>query len=317
MPQYAAALRTYSILDGDLDRTKRNNSGSQHQSRADRLRSCRQNAWFTRHNVTGEVRVAASACSLRWCPVCGNARRNYMTHSIADWLAEADHPKMITLTLKHTRAPLDHQITHLYNFFRNLRRRRDFKTAVHGGIWFFQIKKSKTDGLWHPHIHALVTGLYLARRRLSRMWCEVTYGSVVSEIRAVCNPKSAANDAARYATSPGNLIDVPPDDAIALVEALHRRRICGTWGSGRGISLRPKMTDPKGTWQPIGSWSVVFSLYDSNADARAIVLSWKTGVTLPEGISCNRIDEAIKNLGDPGWADYDFESVYDHERPPP
>lgn len=305
-PQYAAALRIYSILDNGPE-----------NGRAARLRSCRQNAWFARNIDTGEVRVAASACSLRWCPVCSNARRNYVTHSVAEWIEQSDHPKLITLTLKHTTAPLEHQIEHLYAFFRELRRRKEFKKAITGGIWFFQIKKSSNDGLWHPHIHAVVTGLYLARRRLSRMWCQVTYGSVVSEIRAVHDPEKVANDVARYATSPGSLVELPPDDAIEMVEALHGRRICGTWGTGRGISLRPKLGDDAGKWKSVGSWSAVMAEYETNADARAIVFSWKTGIELPEGISCQHLDQAIENLGDPGWADYDFESAFDHERKPP
>ncbi|GAI09039.1 unnamed protein product, partial [marine sediment metagenome] len=250
-------------------------------------------------------------------PICANARRNYLTHSVAEWIESADHPKLVTLTLKHTSAPLDHQIQHLYAFFRELRRRRDFKKAITGGIWFFQIKKSKNDGLWHPHIHAIVTGLYLPRRRLSRMWSEVTYGSFVSEIRSVQDPRKVANDVARYATSPGTLVDLPPDDAIEMVESLHGRRICGTWGTARGISMRPKLDTESGKWKSVGSWSTVMGMYESSADARAIVFSWKTGIELPDGISCNKIDQAIESLGENAWADYNFESVFDHERSPP
>ncbi len=305
-PQYAAALRLYSILDGGPE-----------NGRARRLSDCRQNAWFTRHVESGEVRVASSACHLRWCPVCCNARRNYVTHSVAEWLTEADHPKLITLTLRHTSAPLEHQISHLYDFFRELRRRKEFKAAVKGGVWFFQIKKSEKDGMWHPHIHALVTGLYLPRRRLSHMWCEVTYGSMVTEIRSIHDPAKVANDVARYATSPGSLVSLPPDDAIEMVEALHGRRICGTWGSGKGISLRPKHECEKGKWKSVGSWSVVMGLYNTSADARAIVLSWKTAIPLPAEITCNKIDEAIDKMLTGGWDEYDFESVYDHERSPP
>jgi len=304
--QYAAALRIYSILDGGPD-----------SGRAARLSGCRTSAWFTRHVDTGEVRVASSSCGLRWCPVCSNARRNYITHSVSDWIVKADHPKLITLTLKHTHAPLEHQVTHLYNFFRELRRRKDFRKAVTGGVWFFQIKKSRTDGMWHPHIHTVVAGKYLPHRRLSRLWSQVTYGSFVTDIRPVHDPQKVANDVARYATCPGDLAGLPPDDAIEMVQALHGRRICGTWGSGRSMSLRPKPIEEKGKWKSLGSWQTVMELYDTDADARAIVLSWKTGRTLPEGITCSHIDKALDNLMDPAWADYDFDSIYDNERSPP
>lgn len=300
-PAYHAAMRAYTVIDGspDLDRPKR-------------LRECRQFAWFTRHVDTGEVRVAASSCSLRWCPVCQNARRNYVTASIADWLVDSDHPKFLTLTLKHTTAPLEHQVEHLYKFFQVLRRRREFLEAVSGGIWFFQVKKSKADGLWHPHLHAVITGKYFAQRRLSRIWSEITCGSTHVDIRSIYDPKGASNDVARYATSPGSLVGLPPDDAIELVNAMHGRRICGTWGTARGISLRPKPCEDKDKWKSLGCWSTVFGMYESSEAARAIVQSWKNRQPLPEGITCLDIDIAMANLQDESWADYDFESVYDH-----
>lgn len=305
-PGYAAALRVYSIIDGSPD-----------HGRARRLSACRQNAWFTRHEDTGEVRVAASACSLRWCPVCSNARRNFVTHSIAEWLVDSDHPKFLTLTLKHTNAPLEHQIDNLYGFFRELRRRKEFRQAVSGGIWFFQIKRSKNDELWHPHLHCLITGKYFAQRRLSRIWCQITYGSTHVDIRSVTDPKGAANDVARYATSPGSLVNLAPDDAVEMVTALHGRRICGTWGSARGVRLRPGRDPNPGKWKSLGNWTTVMGMYESSENARAIVLSWKTNTPLPSGITCIDIDRAINRLQDPSWADYDFESIYDHERSPP
>ena len=305
-PAYAAAMRAYSCIDGT----------SEH-ARPKRLAECRQSAWFARHQTTGEVRVASSACSLRWCPVCQNLRRNFMTHSIAEWIGEADHPKFLTLTLKHTRAPLAHQIEHLYKFFMLLRRRKEFNHAVRGGIWFFQVKKSKTDGLWHPHLHAVITGKYFAQRRLSRIWCQITLGSTHVDIRPIYDPRGAASDIARYATSPGSLVGLPPDDAVELVEALHRKRITGTWGTGRGIVLRPKPEENKGIWKNIGSWSTVLRLYDTDGNARAIVDSWKNKTLLEEGITCAPVDKFLD--GDPTleWGDYDFDEVYSKERDPP
>lgn len=304
--EYAAAFRIYSVLDGGPE-----------NGRAARLAGCRTNAWFARNSESGEVRVAASSCSLRWCPVCSNARRNFVTHEIAEWLVTADHPKLITLTLRHTDDPLSCQITKLYDCFRELRRRKDFKKAVTGGVWFFQVKKSKTDGLWHPHLHALVTGKFLPRRRLSRLWLQVTTTSEVIDIRSIYEPRAVANDVARYATSPGSLVNLPPDDGIEMVESLRGRRICGTWGTARGIRMRPKLEKDGSKWESLGSWGTVMGTYETDPNARAIILSWKTGTNLPEGITCRNIDQLIANLCDPAWAEYDFESVYDHERSPP
>lgn len=304
--KFAAAMVIYKVMDA-----------SDVSFRANRLDDCRQISWFTRHIQTGEVRVASSCCSLRWCPVCSNVRRNYVTHSVSDWLSKQEYPKLMTLTLLHTKDSLNSQIDKLYKCFRELRRRKEFAAAVTGGVWFFQIKKSKTDGCWHPHIHAVITGDFFPRRRLSRIWYEITNGSMVTEIRAIKDPVGAANEVARYATCPGDLSALSPDDGLEMVDALHSRRICGTWGTGRKISLRPKSTIVKEDWENIGSWKSVFSQIETDQDAKAIVHAWKTGQTLVEGISCATTDHLLELMKDPHWIDYDYESVFDHERSPP
>lgn len=304
--RFAAALTVYTLMDS-----------SDTAFRATRLEDCRQISWFTRHLKTGEVRVATSSCSLRWCPVCSNVRRNYLSRSVSEWLSEAPYPKLMTLTLKHTDEDIDFQINHLYKSFRELRRRAEFKKAVSGGVWFFQIKKSKSDGYWHPHIHAVITGDFFPRRRLSRIWYEITSGSVVTEIRAVKDPQGVAREVARYATSPGDLSALSPDDGLDLVIALHGRRICGTWGIGRGISLRPQTTIDKTEWENIGSWKVVMGTLDTCQEAKAIVHAWKTGSILGKGISLSTADYNLARMKDPNWTSYDFESIYDHEGNPP
>ncbi len=304
--RYAAAMVIYTLMDS-------------HDTafRAIRLRDCRSISWFTRHITTGEVRVATSSCSLRWCPVCSNVRRNYVARSVSEWIQGCPYPKLMTLTLMHTDAPLHFQIEQLYKFFRELRRRKEFKAAVTGGVWFFQIKKSKTDRCWHPHIHAIVTGEFLPRRRLSKIWCEITSGSMVTEIRAVKDPQGAASEVARYATCPGNLAELSPDDGLEMVDALHGLRICGTWGKGRGISLRPKPSIVKEEWTNIGSWQVVMGTQDTDHSAKAILHAWQTGCELSAGITCSRTDEMLERLKNKYQTVYDFESIYEHEREPP
>lgn len=305
-PAYAAAFRVYSLLDGT----------SEH-ARPKRLSECRSNAWFSRHVETGEVRIAANACSLRWCPVCSNFRRNFISHSVSEWLHSADHPKFITLTLKHSRAPVDHQISSLYNFFKELRRRKQFRVTVSGGIWFFQVKRSKTDGMWHPHIHCLVAGRFLAKRHLQKMWLSITKNSFVADIRSVRDPDQASQEVSRYATAPATLFGLPLDDALELVRAMHGRRICGTWGTGRGIKLRPPPCEDPKSWKNLGGWSTVMSLSSTDESAKAILKAYHTRTPLQEGITCAHVDEWINNMTDQAWADYNFEDVYAQERSPP
>ncbi len=304
--KFLAAETTYERLDRAKD-----------HSRAEDLRWCRSRAWFCRHTETGEVRVASNSCRLRWCPVCAQSRVNYITHEVSEWTAAQAHPKFITLTLKHTEAPLDHQVKHLYLYFQKLRRRKDFKRCVTGGIWFFQIKKSESDNLWHPHLHCLVTGLYLPRRRLSKMWQDVTYGSMVTDIRPVHDPQKAANDVARYSSSPGTLSSLDLPDACELVDAMQGRRICGTWGTGRAVSLRPARQTDKSKWTNIGNWFAILENHETSPNCRAILSAWRNKTPLPEGISYTMNDYLDRELGLSFWENLDLDEIYKPERNPP
>lgn len=292
--QYDAAARIYSYLD-DL------NDSSKHFS----LDNCRSKAWFLRNIESGDVRVAANACRLRWCPVCTDSRRNYISHSVVDWVEKQSHPKFLTLTIMHSNAPLDHQINYLYNYFRLLRKRKDFRACVPGGLWFFQIKKSKGSGQWHPHLHCLITGLYIPHSRLVRMWKDITGNSTVVDIRPIRNPAKACNDAARYAACPGSLAGLSFDDALELVECMHGRRICGTWGTARKVSLRPPTSVDSSEWESVGEWFSVMSQKDSNSSARDILDAWRENHPLEAGIKvCHK---------GPEFADYDLDNLRDYE----
>ncbi|GAI69077.1 unnamed protein product, partial [marine sediment metagenome] len=174
-------------------------------SRLDRLEECRAYAWFAIHETTGIVRVLSSACHLRWCPLCAEARARFLAHSVRAWYKSARAPKLLTLTLRHSDTPLQSQIDFLYECFRKLRRSKYISSRVRGGIWFFQIKWSKKTAAWHPHIHALIDADFIPQAQIKARWAKFTKGSDVVDIRACWSPDSAANHVGRYATRPGTL----------------------------------------------------------------------------------------------------------------
>lgn len=287
--ELAAVREVYEQLDGQ------NPNGKQHQ-----LDRCRTNAWFARNKESGEVKVFSSACHLRWCPMCAEAKQAYVTKSTSEWLKDVGYPKLLTLTILHTDLPLEEQINNLYDYFKRLRKRKAFSSKVTGGFWFFQIKISKTDGLWHPHLHCLVSGLLIAHSTIKRLWKEISYTSEIVDIRSITDKDNAARHVARYAARPSELINLSVDHRLELVEAMHGRRLVGTWGDARGVSLKPPKCDDKSEWESVGSWSIIRELLNTDESARKIFNAWKNATPLEADISCRYIEKFI----DEEYADY-------------
>lgn len=213
------------------------------------FRSCRTGAWFMRHKTTGEIRVASGRCRLRWCPLCNRTDRFVITHNVKDYLRTIDNPKFLTLTMKHSDDPLSLQIDRLYDAFKKLRRHTFWKKRVKGGVWFFQVKRSKKSGGWHPHLHCLLHSDYLGQKHLSGVWEAITTDSKIVDIRPIKNQKKTIDYVARYAASPCDLTNFDETDQDEIFDALHGRRLAGTFGTAKKIKLRAAVTDDQDDWE--------------------------------------------------------------------
>ena len=285
---YSRIQAAYRLLDEE-DTTRRE----------EQLLNCQTFAWFFRHKETGEVKVIGRKCGLRWCPVCQQSRQARITHEVSNWLKMFKHPKILTLTLLHSTDTLNEQIKRLYDCFRKLRSRKFFKSKVTGGVWFFQIKKSKTDGLWHPHLHCLITGMFVPRDKLSKLWLEITGDSPVCDIRAVKDPDTAVRHVARYAASPADLSNLSQIEIAEIIQSMHGRRIFGTWGKARSISFKNPKSSESESWVQIGSWSAVFDMRDVDPDAKLIFNCWTHSQPLPASVTMRRIDQLLSVEGAP------------------
>lgn len=262
-------------------------------SRRELLDDCRQIAWFVRNSETGKVRVSANHCHLRWCPLCANAKKSYIAHNLQNWLNYADHPKMLTLTMLHSDAPLEHQVKHLYDSFRSLRRTKLFRATVTGGVWFFQIKFNESSNQWHPHIHALITGRYLPQGKLSRLWLKITHTSTIVDIRSVHDIEKASFELSRYCARPSNVREIPKVCRTELFSAMHGRRLCGTWGTGRALSLSQPRERDTGKWVRLCRWSTLRENLDTDPDAQAILKAWQTNEVLSPDITLIEQDDFL------------------------
>ncbi len=243
MDAYMRALEIYADVDGSF--------GGKFSSR---LQNCRRNAWFFKNKHTNHLRVVSSRCKLRWCPICRDVCRMIVTSAVEGWLRHQLYAKMLTLTMLHSDLPLREQIKLLYAAFRKLVRRVYFKRNVTGGVWFFQLKLNPKTLLWHPHIHCLLSGNFLSHSILKDLWHKITGDSYIVDIRPVKDIESAATEVARYATSPADVTAMSLDHALDVFYATKGRRICGTWGSARGLALRPTPQADADDWVKVADF---------------------------------------------------------------
>lgn len=245
------------------------------------LASCRSWATFHAHKSTRQVRVMSSRCNLRWCPLCIRTKRYIITGSVANWIKSVQRPKFITFTLAHSTAPLKQQIDHLYKAFILLRRRPLFRKAICGGIWFFQLTRSENGGTYHPHLHCVCDGLYIDKFKLSAEWQHCSKSSKIIDIKAVKDPIKVAKYVARYATAPCRLLDFSDAEQTEIFDALNGRRICGTWGTGKDMRLKPAKPEDAGDWIKLGSFWDIVGLADRRPDFALVFRCWKTNTPLP------------------------------------
>ena len=266
-----AVQESYRAIDNDI--------GSNY---FDKQLACRSRAYFHRHKETGDIKVISNCCRLRWCPFCAEGRKFRIQETVKDWLPDMQRPKFLTLTLKHTTAPLSHQIKHLYESFQKFRKLKFVRDNTSGGVWFFQIKISESDGLWHPHLHCLIDAVYMSRKYLAQLWEDVTGNSMVIDIRGVVDGQRVADYVARYAAKPGMLSDMSVEESVEMVQALHGRRLVGTWGSARHLSFRTVKQEDANSWQRIADFQIVTARYRSDKNARLIFNAWKKNEPLAE-----------------------------------
>ncbi len=313
---YTRALEIYAHLDGSFT-----------GKFSLRLQACRKFAWFVQSSITKKLRVQSSRCKLRWCPICRDVSRMIVTKAVNEWLEAQKYPKMITLTLKHNDDELIVQINHLYKSFQNLRKRAYFQRLISGGVWFFQLKFNQKSQQWHPHIHCLVAGKFLPHARLKALWFKITGDSNVVDIRPVKDVESCSNEVARYATSPADITAVDFDRALTIFYATKHRRICGSWGSARSVTLKPTPLEDTGEWSKVADFYFINCKKKFDPQVLAFWQCFKRGVpyegpqlqkltevfqedflaydsTCEEQLTVNRFMALVTKGRDHGWKDF-------------
>lgn len=283
--EYDATHQAYQVID-DL-------TGTDHVVK---LKFCKTRAFFSVNLDDRSVRVASNNCRLRWCPICSRGLSVMREAAVEDWISDQPFVRFLTLTVLHTDDDLSAQIARLYAWFRKLRMTSFFKYYCSGGIWFFQIKRSHITQEWHPHLHCLITGLRIPHDELCDKWLDITGSSKIVDIRGIQDKNEVSKYVARYSSRPASLCQYTEIDRNEIINALHGKRLCGTWGTGRSCSLSRAVSLDTDRWRNVGKWSTVIKYSELHCFAKLIYKCWVTNRPLPEGIDLSVLDKVPPEL---------------------
>jgi len=248
------------------------------------LESCRTYASLRRDALSGDVKVFGDSCRERWCPMCAGQKAAYAKDQTEIYVKSLTAPRFLTFTLRNNESDLKTQVSFLQQSFARIRSRAYWKKNVKGGIWFLQVKRGKNSGCWHPHLHILLDGNYMEAGRLSALWELVTYGSPIIDIRRIHNAESAASYVARYTARPAALAEMPLADRIEVIEALFRKRLSGTFGNGKTVTLTPPKIESDADWNYIGNFDDITKRAETEKAAKAILIAFNTYQPLSEKV---------------------------------
>lgn len=207
-----------------------------HSKRAHRMGWC---GFTGRVFVSGDggASVYPARCRDRLCPTCSAHRSRELRRRTELALARADSVRFVTLTLKHSEAPLAESIRRIRDAFSKLRRGGFWKQRVTGGLYGLEVKLNPTTHQWHVHLHCLVDGQYIDQRALSHCWENATGDSPIVDVRSVHSRKQAVKYIASYVTKGSDIAGWVQPKIREFADAMKGQRLLQTFGSLHGIPL--------------------------------------------------------------------------------
>jgi hypothetical protein len=215
-----------------------------------RFAFCGSQLWVQHNGTAGKggadatkARTICNCCRHRLCAACARSAGWIVKENIKKRVGLRTH-RFLTFTLRHNRTSLRDQIDRLYRCFSVLRRRKDISEALAGGVAILEVKVSGRDGLWHPHLHVLAEGRWIAQKDLSAAWYAVTGDSFRVDIRQIEDADRGALYVSKYVTKPvDDSVYCHPDKLDEFIIALQGRKTLATFGTWRGTNLRDKPQD--------------------------------------------------------------------------
>lgn len=206
------------------------------QGRLNRFNECGSHAWLLK-NAKGDLKVAASHCHDRFCLPCVTAHRHRVARNLA---ARVPHCRLrlMTLTLKGRHEPLRQSIARLITCWKTLRRQRYFAQRILGGIQMLEITRNDSTGLWHPHLHIVYQGDFIAHAKLAKEWRAVTGDSFIVDVRQLKTTQNAIAYVCKYAGKAiANNIWDNTDALHECIRTIKSVRSFQTFGTWRALAL--------------------------------------------------------------------------------
>lgn len=235
--------------------------------------SCGTGAWVLQDpEEPSTYKVAGNDCHDRWCLPCGKYRASKLASAVYD-LTVSKQVRFLTLTLKHRAEPLRDSLDRLYKSFAALRRRKFWRSRVKGGGAFCELELSKSDGMWHPHLHCILQGCWIPKQQIREAWYAITKDSYIVDIRLARDHRQVAYYITKYVTKPCTATYIHDQPKLVeAIKALHGRKMCLTFGTWRSVSLTAN--DEVGNWINVGSFNDLFAAaLSGDDDASAIMLA--------------------------------------------
>lgn len=186
-------------------------------SRLQRWDSCGSLAWVEERDDGKKLRIRCTRCKDRFCRTCATRRRQQQVSRLLGLVDNLQGEiRLITLTLRHSTATLTQQLDRLYECFRRLRQRQQWKENVRASAAACEFTMDEL-GRWHVHVHVLAYGRYWPQHQISAEWEAVTGDSKIVDVRRP-PAERAVHYAAKYIgkTLPQEIMN----NHAALVEAI-------------------------------------------------------------------------------------------------
>ncbi len=214
-------------------------------------------------------RISGSTCHDRFCLPCANSRSNTIALNVLDRL-QGTSARFITLTMQSSHESLATLLDRLLRSFARIRKRREWRKRVTGGVAFLELKWADRSERWNVHLHVLAQGRYYKQSLLSKLWLKITGNSNIVDVRHPKDLHNVARYVTKYASKPLSPSVINDDHRLdEAVLALKGRRLCTTFASWRGIKLTDSPSEE--SWDYVDTLSnVIASALAGDTQSKAI-----------------------------------------------